>query len=204
MVTRKTFRCPDKIDKDIKEDAKRRGITSENEYMIDALKHYLTCTKLDTMGAMKLIPLKFPDNCIKCGSNLDRGEWAYWGRGVGVICLDCMAQRFGDKASVKKYLKTLELQHIRKSLEKECEQLAEEYRTYNLYERMEEMFQSDNEIRELMRKFLTQDFGDTTKEKEVLAKLEKKFKESDKIIIKVREFLQVPIKKKKKKKKVIQ
>lgn len=151
MVSKKTYRIPDNLIKQIQRDMERRNITSENEWAIQAFQHVLTCKKLEPNAEMKLIVLRYPAKCIKCGSNIDAGSWGLWGRGVGAVCMDCYIERIGDKALVAKWLKMRQYQRLIKALKNEAERLGTEVEMYKLGEKVKKI---DGLVSELHKKVM--------------------------------------------------
>lgn len=154
MVRQKKFRLPDKLASQLERDVKEKGFASENDWGIEAIRHFLSCKKLDTTGAMKLIVLKYPAKCLKCTSPIDAGEWALWGRGIGAVCMDCYVQRIGDKALVAKYLKMREYKQIINALKLEADRLSVKVETYSLGDKIEELNKASSDVHlEVMRYF---------------------------------------------------
>lgn len=171
MVKQKAFRVPDKLATQLEKDAIEKTI-SENDWGIQAFEHYLSCKKLEQVGAMRLIVLKFKDQCInpKCKRPIDAGEWALWGRGTGVICIDCYVTRIGDKPLVAKYLKMREYKQIIKALSVEADRLAGTVEGYQLGDKLNQLVESSSGMHKAAMEYLREAIG-TDKEKEALEEL---------------------------------
>jgi len=144
MTERVTVRLNRKLRKACEQDGKQRELSSFNEYVVRALEHYLTCSKLELSAQMRLIVLKYDGKCLRCGNEVKAGNWALYGRGVGVVCMDCYIERIGDKALVAKYLKIREFKQVEKALKSECERLAQDLEDYRLIARMKELETKNN------------------------------------------------------------
>lgn len=201
-MKRKGFRLSDDLEKQILKDQKEKRIESENQYIIDALKHFLSCKKLETTGAMKLIILKYPSHCLKCGNKINVGDYALWGRGIGAICMDCYVVRIGDKPLIVKFLKMRELKQLIKALNDEANRLGDKVEEGQLYEKMEQMFQDSSEIHKLVMSYLREGLG-TEKEKKELEEIIRLREKEFQILRDIEDFLQRKMKLRKKKKKKI-
>lgn len=166
-MKKKGFNIPDKLYADVEQDCKLRNYENLTDYFLAALDHFLKCRKVDTTGAMKLIVLKYDAQCLKHkGETIKAGEWAYWGRGIGVICLDAFIERLGDKALLSKYLKVRELKRIKAVLEKECDRLATRIEETTLDERVQKTYNLALEIHKKIMSYFHEGIGtDTETEK---------------------------------------
>jgi hypothetical protein len=103
-----------------------------------------------------MIVLQYDGACIKCGQKLERGQWALYGRGVGILCLDCHVTKFGDKALVAKYLKSRDLKQIINALTVEADRLAEKVEAFQGYEKLIALYENQKRMTELVTKYLTE------------------------------------------------
>lgn len=200
MVNTRSLRLPDDIATKIERDTKEQRLESENEYIIKALEHYLKCKKAEIVQALKLIPFRYPAKCLKCGTEIKVGEYGLWGRGVGAICIDCHVQKFGDKTLVKKFMKLKELEWLKKALEFECEEKADELRQFNFYEIIQQMHVGYQEIYKLSMEYLKQRFDKPEQEKQALDELLRLIEKTWQTINDANLFMKVPLRKRKKKK----
>lgn len=196
-MVKKSIRIPDKLDAGLETEAKNLGLPSLNEAYVEAVRHFLTCKKIETTPALKHIPLKYPGTC-KCGKKLEAGEWAFWGKdatGSIIICNECEIEKFGDKATIGKLLKVKELEYARRVLNKEVDTMLEKYREFNFYEIIQELHDQNTATRTLLDKYFQQ-LGNPDEQKQWEAFL-KAVAELWKIIEEARNFMKKPWKKKK-------
>jgi len=159
MSERVTVRLNPKLRKACEQDAKQKEVSSFNEYVERALEHYLTCSKLELSAQMRLIVLKYDGKCLRCGKEVKAGNWALYGRGVGVVCMDCYIERIGDKALVAKYLKLREWKQISKALKSECERLAQDLEDFRLFERLKGMDEIVEKLNKAVMEYLSEKIG---------------------------------------------
>lgn len=161
MVSRKQFRIPDELGIRVEKDAKEKGI-SENDWGTMCIEHFLTCKKLEQVGGLKLIMSKFPNNCLKadCRKEINIGDYVLWGKGVGVICMDCYVKRYGDKALIAKDLKMRELRQTIKAYNKELDRLSKKVNKYQFYEKVQVLQDHAAEVQTLATKYMKQEFVD--------------------------------------------
>lgn len=169
MAAKTTVRFPKELAELIGADAENKNV-SQSQWMRDAAEHYLSCAKTDKVQSMKLIVFKYPTKCLKCGKQIEVGEWGLWGRGQGTICMDCYVERMGDKTYVTKYLKLRELKQAERAVKEELAKDLDKIDIYRVAEKHEEIDKLRQQILDLVRKFLTSQIG-TDKEKEVIENL---------------------------------
>lgn len=206
-MKQKNFRLGDRLADQIEKDREDKNL-SLNDYGIKALQHFISCSKGsgDQQG-LRLILAKYPDTCAKaqCNNKIEVGDHCLWGRGMGVICMDCYVTRIGDKALVAKYLKMREYKQTIKALHKEADRLAEKVEDHQFYIVLDDMHKAAKESTAAVMKYLTSGLA-SKKEKEVLDKVIL----SNDMTLEVLEHIKRLIEKlklrktKKKKKKVIQ
>jgi len=201
-LKQKGFRLPDNLLNQIEKDRIERNIQSENEYAIEALKHFLSCKRLETTGAMKLIVLKYPSHCLKCGESLGVGDYALWGRGIGSICMECYVKRIGDKPMIAKFLKMREWKQLIKALEKEANRLGDKVEQGQLYEKMELMFSESSAIHKLLMGFVKEGVG-TEAEKKIFEDVIRLATKQFQTLRDIEDFLQRKMNLRKKRKKKI-
>ena len=186
------FRPPQKLKEEIQKDAEKLGI-SVNEWLIKASEHFLTCKQDDTQPAMKLILLKYPTKCRKCGNLIPAFTYAYYGKGVGAICLDCIIKRIGDKTLVAKYLKKRELERLIKALQNEADRLATKIEDYQISEKLDSLFKQTSEQHKLLMKYLNEALG-TPKEKQALEELVETCRKTFQIIRDIEAYIESRLK----------
>ena len=199
----KHFRISEKICKDFEDEAKRKD-KSLSELANDAFEHYLTCKATEKASRLLLIPLRYESKCLHCKKLLEVGSWAYWGRGTGVICLDCFATRYGNKAIANLTVKEKELRHAIKALTQEIDEKAGQLRNFNFYEIIERLYQENQETIKLANQFLKEDFDKPDKADATLEQLIAKMIEIKTVLDEATEFMRVPLKPKKKRKKKVE
>lgn len=199
---KKTYRVPEKLIGKVQRDMKEQGIISENEYVLQAMQHFLECKKADVTQSMKLIVLKYDGKCLKCNNKVAAGNWAYYGRGVGIVCLDCSVLKgHGDKALVAKYLKSREFAHLIKSLRSEADRLADKVEIFTMGDKLASWKKKSLEVKELVFKYLTELQG-TDRERQVLEEIARQSKREDELLRDIESFFERHIKIKKWKKKI--
>lgn len=187
MVQTLYARINPKLKRAIEQDCKQRGMSSLNEYFVRALEHFLTCSKLELSAQMRLIVLKYDGKCLRCGNEVKAGNWALYGRGVGVVCMDCYIERIGDKALVAKYLKIREWKQVSKALKAECERLAQDLEDYRLIARMKELETKNKEVNKSIMQYLTEKIG-TPDEQQGWEEIVRKRQEEDRLVNGIREL----------------
>jgi len=151
----------------MEQDAKQRGFPDMSTYIRKAVKHFSVCKENEASQAMKQIITKFPGKCLKCGHDVPVNSWAMYGKGVGLVCLDCVVLKLGDKTLVTKYLKNRELERVWKSLKEECDGLAGQVEQLQILNKAEDLKNQQEETIKLIRSFLTTNMG-TDQEREAL------------------------------------
>lgn len=121
-----------------------------------------------------------------------------YSRGTSAVCLECHAKKYGDKGSVKKYKKLVELRYTLKNLKIQCDEKAEELRTFQLQERTKEIFEGDAELRKLALRYLREGFTIPEKERKAVEDMEKLMEDQMSLLREIGLFLKIPLKKKKK------
>lgn len=198
MVEEIKGRISPKLKKAIEQDYKQRGLSSLNEYVIEALEHMLTCDKVERIPRLRLIPLNFEDHCRMCHKKLERGERAWWAPGT-VICIDCQVLKYGDKAAVALHMKKRESKQLLKAFKNETEQMCQEIDEYSLLEKGNKAIDSSLETDKLAKKYLTEAIG-TSREKEEFDDFVKSHRETREAVAIVRELEERRVKRKEKKK----
>ena len=196
-MKRESFRVSEELVKKIDTYVKQRGI-SKTDLFTSALVHFFTCTRVEPSFQLRLIPLRYEASCLLCRKKLEVGAYAMYARGTGAICVDCHQKRFGDKGSVRKYMKVIELDYTLKNLKIQCDEKAEQLRTFSLYEKIQELFDGDIKIRTLLYEFLREGFADPEQRK-VLEDARKLIANQIEVTQKVRDLIRVPLKKTKRK-----
>lgn len=159
MVTQKILRLPEDLVQALENDVKQKGLPSENEYMIQALRHFITCTKTDESASMKLIVLRYDATCLKCHKHVAVGQWALYGKGVGIICIDCYVERIGDKATVAKFLKNREYDQSIRAMKREAERLADKVEVLVFAGKLDEYLKKFDELRVLGLQYMKEPFA---------------------------------------------
>lgn len=149
---------------------------------------------------MKEIITKYDGRCIKCGENIPAQSSALWGKGIGLLCMDCYIKRIGDKAVVRKVMKLKELNWQIQAFKKILDELAEKYRLFNLYELIDRLSKGDEELNKKNWEFLREKIG-TEDERKTIETIVHKVQQQRKIMDEIYQFMQIPFKKKKKRKK---
>jgi len=196
-MKRESFRVSEELVKKIDTYVKQRSM-SKTDLFTNALIHFFTCTRVEPSFQLRLIPLRYETSCSLCRKKLEVGTWAMYARGTGAICIDCHQKRFGDKGSVRKYMKVIELKYVLKNLKIQCDEKAEQLRTFNFYEKIQELYERDIKIRTLLYQFLREGFADPEQEK-VLQDAKKLIENQIEVTQKVRDLMRVPLKKTKRK-----
>lgn len=201
MSERETIRVPPDLKKQVAPEMKRRGIATKQDFYVEAIKHFLQCKTFDTTGAMRLIVLKYPANCLyHKDERIEAGQWAYYGSGVGAICLDAFIERLGDKAIVRKYLKNRELERTHKFLKAECNRLADRLETFEIGDKALVALRQVELEHDLAMRYFKEGLG-TPEEKEFLEDLMRSNKKTKEIIRDVEDYLQKMLRLKKWKRK---
>lgn len=161
MSERFGFRMTKELKDAIEKDAKQGSFPSMNEWLTEAAKHFLECKKAYQASSMRLIVLKYSGYCLnpKCKRKVEVGEWAYYGRGVGIICLDCFIERLGDKAVIAKYMKMRELRHMIKVFQAELGRLADKLDIYATADKLDELHKQATELKNLCFRYLKECVG---------------------------------------------
>jgi len=204
MTKRFEVRLDEDFFKKIEAETKKEG-KSINQTMLDLMEKgfkYADKTE-DQVPAMRLILLKYPARCLKCGKDLPPQTWAMYGKGVGAVCVNCFIEKLGDKAIVMKVMRLKELKWTMKALERQVELKSDELRKLDFLEVIVKMRNGYGEIHKLVLEYLKTGFDKSDKEKEALDELERLIEKQWAIIEEAKLFLMGPfpdIKQKKKKK----
>lgn len=119
---RTTLRLPDKLNKAIEKDYKNQGFPSLNEYIIQALEHFLSCKKASKTKGAEEIRCPIDTTCADCKKRIKFGETVFYHPTTGALCLECGVKRgMTDKARVRKLLALYELKQDKKALKQEIE-----------------------------------------------------------------------------------
>ena len=201
MTKETKVRGPEEFFKRIEAEAKNTN-KSMNQTMLDLMEKGLM-KEQDQTPAMRLILLKYPARCLKCGCELPAQTWAMYGKGVGAVCLDCFIEKLGDKAIVKKVMRLKELKWTIKALERQLELKSDELRKLDFLEILVKMRDGYGEIHKLILEYLKTGFEKSDKEKDGLNDLETLIQKEWAIIEEAKLFLMgpMPLLRKKKKKK---
>lgn len=118
-------RLPENLLNAIEKACQERGVT-KTQLIAEALHQYLRGGGEKAPG-LRLIALRYPARCVKCGKELTVGDLAYWSTGT-VICLDCYAkQTAGVLPEVKKlyslYKEIRRLKVLREEARKDLDEL---------------------------------------------------------------------------------
>jgi len=196
MAERINVRLNPKLKKACEQDAKQKDVPSFNEYVVKALEHYLTCSRLELSAQMRLIVLKYDGKCLRCKAEVKAGNWALYGRGVGVVCMDCYIERIGDKALVAKYLKLREWKQISKALKGECERYAQDLEDFRLFDKLKGMDETVENLNKAVMEYLAEKIG-TAEEAKALEDVLRELKELRALTATIRELYKKLSKRKK-------
>jgi hypothetical protein len=110
---------------------------------------------------MKMITLKYPTRCIKkdCGKELNVGEWALYGRGVGAICIDCYVTRIGDKALMAKDIIMHEKLRLIKLYTAEVDRLRGKVEFGQFEEKVDVLFKETSDIHKAINEYFRAGIG---------------------------------------------
>ena len=202
MVNSRTIRMPEDLAIKIEKDAIAQNIPSENEYIVKALEHFLKCKKAETVQRMKQIVFRYVAKCLKCGRQIEVGEWGLWGRDVGAICIDCYIKRYGDKTALHQYMKLKEIKWMIKVGTTELDKITEKLKDFSFYEIIQEIHIGYQEIHKRFEewKAITEDEQEKQKATEILEHLRQNWD----TLNKAHDFMMIAKRKRKKKKKVTQ
>lgn len=202
----KLLRLPDDLAKIIEDHGLEPEYGSESNYMLKAIRHFSQCNEQpkqetrmveDAQAPMRMIVTQYPGHCLKCGHDIASGSWALYGKGVGLICLDCFVLKIGDKALIAKYLKTRELRQIIAALQVEADRLAEKVENYNVIEKQEAILEQQEKLTKLAMDFLTHKIG-TPQEKEALEEILRQNEKGKQLINDIETFITQYVKLRKK------
>jgi hypothetical protein len=182
-----TLRISEDLIKQVQTDIEKRGVT-QTQWFLDAAEHYLACSKTEKTESMRLIVFKYAGTCLKCGRRVEGGEWGLYGRGVGVVCMDCYVEKIGDKSLVAKYLKTREYERLVKVLKQQADGYADKVEIYAVGEKHGEVTQEIKKTDELVKRYLTSAVA-TDQEKQVLENLVQREKDIDRYLYDLEEYL---------------
>ena len=196
-MKRESFRVSEDLAKKIDTYVKQRRM-SKTDLFTDALNHFFKCRMAEPSFQLRLISLRYETSCLLCRKKLEVGAYAMYARGTGAICIDCHQKRYGDKGSVRKYMKVIELEYTLKNLKIQCDEKAEQLRTFSLYEKIQELYDGDIKIRTLLYQFLREGFADPEQRK-VLEDAKKMIENQIEVTQKVRDLIRFPLKKTKRK-----
>lgn len=193
----------------VRKGSKIRGF-SENEFVIQAIKHFVVC-KAETVKALdfqgpglKSIITKYEGKCIKCRNYIPTGSQAWYGRREKgsppiLVCLDCMMFGMADKTLAKKFIKVKELQATIRGLNKMANELAEAVFDPDILKRQEQFQSLVSNAVERYEKYLQ--VGTPGEEKKLLEEVLHTVKEAQRIEKGLDDFLYMQIQKLQKRKK---
>lgn len=189
-TTQKNWRLSTRILSLMAEDIKLKGAKSETEYVEKALEHYLKCKSEDVGQDFRLLLLRWDAKCLKHdGEIIKAGNWAFYGRGVGAICLDAMLERLGDRGLVAKFLKSRELKLTIQALQKEADRLADKVEAGQLAERLTELVSKVSTQDKLLAEYLKSNLP-TTEEKAKLEDIMRQAQTIEELVEWIKQFLQ--------------
>lgn len=183
-------------------DSNQRGFRDRTEYITEAIKHFQKCKEKESSQAMKPIITKYPGKCLKCGHDIEVNSWAMFGRGVGLICMDCLVLKLGDKTIVAKYLKNRELERVAKVLKEECDHLAGKVEELQILNKAEDLKNQQEQAIKTVLDFLTHNIG-TPEENKALEEFLRQLKDGKRIIMDMDEFIKNFVRNRKWRKQVI-
>jgi hypothetical protein len=186
----------------IEQDAQQRGFKDRTTYITDAIKHFQKCKEKESAQAMKEIITKYPGKCLKCGQEIPVNSWAMFGRGVGLICLDCVVLKLGDKTIVAKYLTNRKLDRVAKALKEECDKLAGKVEELQVLSKAEDLKNQQESAIKTVLDFLTHRIG-TPDENKALEEFLRQLKDGKRIIMDMDEFLKSFVRNRKWRKQVL-
>ena len=170
------------------------GGTSFSDWGTQAIQHYLECPKTAPPTAeMRLIVLKYPATCIKCEQQIPAQSHAFWGRGVGALCLDCYVTRLGDKTILAKDLKLRKLKRLIKLYTEEKERLADEVEGLKLGERVKEMHVQTGQLSRLVNQYFKAVPAGTAEERLKLEELMRLVSKQFETLRDVQAFIEVQV-----------
>jgi len=184
----KVFWFPVDLCEKMTEDAKAKGFTSEASYVIEAIKKEIEGKKEKDIQSMRTILTAYDGTCIKCKEHIEKGSWALYGKGIGLVCLDCYIQKLGDKTLVAKYLKNRELERVKNVLSDEADRLASKVESYRSVEKLDALIQEQNKTVDLVKQYLTEKIG-TPDEKKALEEILQQKGITEKIIWDMEKFV---------------
>jgi hypothetical protein len=185
----------------IENDYKQRGFDNATDFYRKALEHFLNCKEDEKSQAMRLLVTKYDGFCLKCRHEIPKGSWALYGKGVGLICLDCYIQRIGDKTLIAKYLKNRELTQITKALQDEADRLAEKVEAYRGIEKLDSLTTQEEKLHKIALEYLQTKLG-TPQEKETFEEILRENEVIKHLIRDIEEFIAKYIQIRKRKKKL--
>lgn len=154
--------------------------TSINQFIIDAINHYLNCKAKEKKEAdessLRLIVTKFQGRCTKCGGLIPLASLAYYGKSEGrtiLICMDCMVESKSDKALAARYVKMRELDKVIKALKREADNLSDKISELQTLKMIDDFLSRYIEIMNLLKEYILHCGGnEREKLEEIIAKLE--------------------------------
>lgn len=181
-----------KIDKALNDsmeaDLKQRGFKDKTTYVLEALKHFQKCKEKEASQSMKPIVTKYPGKCLKCGDDIEPNSWALYGKGVGLVCMDCFVMKLGDKTLIVKYLKNRELERVANALKEECEKLAGRVEELQVLSKLEDLKNQQEEAIRKVLDFLTHKLG-TAEENKALEEFARQLEDGRRIIRDMDDFV---------------
>jgi hypothetical protein len=174
------------LDEALEKDYKQKKI-EKGAWLNEAVRHFLTCEKPGVGGMLPKI-LNWPGTCVKCGQKVEAGQWALWGKGIGIICMDCYVARIGDKGVIVKYLKNRELDRVRNALKEECDRLAGKVETLQVLNKLEDLKNQQEQIISVVNDFLTHKIG-SSEEAKALEEFLRQIQDGKRIILDMDEFI---------------
>lgn len=200
-------RIPLEIEKGLSDlidvDQKQRSFPDRSSYIREAIKHFQVCKEKEASQAMKPIVTKYPGKCLKCGHNIEPNSWALYGKGVGLVCMDCYVEKLGDKSLIAKYIKNRELDRVAKALKEECDKLAGRVEELRVLNKLEDLKNQQEQAIKTIMDFLTHRIG-STEENKILEELARQLKDGERIIRDMDDFVQNFIRNRKWRKQIAQ
>jgi predicted DNA-binding protein len=182
MVETLYTRISPKLKQRIEQDCKVRGIESQNEYVVQALQHFLECRKVKLSMSMKYIPLPCDCECVICHKKTGPPHWGFYMNG-NVICRDCYVKRYGEKGTAKLALKEREGKYKLKVLKEGIEKMLQDYEEAEFVGSARETLEENKkinrenmEVNQLALQYLNENLG-TKQEKEAFEKLMRKLED---------------------------
>jgi hypothetical protein len=193
----KSYRFPKEVCDLMNKDIEEKHVNSETEYVVQAIINFAGKKEgeKDVQG-MKLIVTQYDGTCIKGHEHIEKGSWALYGKGIGLVCLDCYVQKLGDKTLIAKYLKNRDLDRITRTLQEEADRLAGKVESYQSVEKLDLLITQQNKTMEIVKQYLTEKMG-TPEEKQVLEEIIRQKTSTEKLIWDLETFVRNVLKNRK-------